>query len=86
MSAEQQQTLIAVITAINDDQDIYAAVRADDPASTREVSTILRILRLPDVHFKHGEAPNIVLDRVLDLLRDRLAKPSLMENHGDGYW
>lgn len=85
MSAEQQRTLRAVVTAINAGEDIYAAVRADDPASTREISTVIRILRLPAVAFEHGESPDVVLGRILDLLEaaadgEELGPPSFMDS------
>jgi hypothetical protein len=66
--AEMQRTLLTVITAINAGRDIHAAVGASGPADIRDVSTILRILRLPAVGFRHGEPPDVVLARILDLL------------------
>lgn len=85
MSAEQRRTLLAGVAAINDGRDIHAAVRANDPASTREVSTILRILRLSAVGFQHGEPPDVVLARILDLPEaaadgEDLEPPSFMDS------
>jgi hypothetical protein len=85
LPAEMQRTLLAVIAAINAGEDIHATVRADDPASIRDVSTILRILRLPAVGFQHGEPPDVVLGRILDLLEaaadgEDLEPPSFMDS------
>jgi hypothetical protein len=86
MPAEMQRQLLTVIRAINAGKNIHAAVGAEGPAAIRDVSTILRILRLPDVHFRHSEEPDVVLARILNLLRERFEKPSLLEIRDDGYW
>lgn len=69
MPAEMRQMLLTVIAAINAGRDVHAAVGADGPAATRDVSMILRILRLPAVGFRHGQEPRVVLARILDLLQ-----------------
>ena len=86
MPAEMQQTLLTVITAINSGKNVHAAIGAEGPAATRDVSMILRILRGPDVHFQHGEAPDVVLARILDVLRERNKQPGLLDTGDDGYW
>lgn len=68
MPAEMQRQLLTVIRAINAGKNIHAAVGAQGPAAIRDVSMMLRILRLPAVGFRHGEAPDVVLARILDLL------------------
>lgn len=72
MSAEQQRLFLAVVTAINEGRDLYkaaAAVMAPEPEPARhEMNALIRILRLPDVGFRHGHDPAVVLARILDLL------------------
>lgn len=75
MSAQQQQVLRAVVDAINAGRSPHDAVNAEGPAATRYMSMILRILRLPDVGFRHGEPSEVVLARILDLLKAHAEHP-----------
>lgn len=87
MSAEQQQLLRTVVTAINQGRDIYGAVRqlpGPEP-DKQEMSAILSILRNPDVGFRHGQAPEVALARILALLKahangEDTIQPSIMND------
>lgn len=73
MSAEQQDLLRTVVDAINRGVDIYGAVRerVSPVPDKRDMATLLRILRLPEVGFRHGEPPDVVVARIMDLLEAR---------------
>lgn len=76
MTAEQQTTLLTVVDAINRGTDIYSAVRQlpTPMPDKQEIAAILHILRNPDVGFRHGQPPEAVLARVLELLESHLPK------------
>lgn len=72
MTAEQQLLLRTVVDALNRGTDIYGTVRAlpTPPPDKSEMAAILAILRNPEVGFRHGQAPEIVLARILHLLEE----------------
>ncbi|WP_280410663.1 hypothetical protein [Nocardia asiatica] len=76
MTGDQQVLLRAVVDAINDaarpvtPEQItrYLAGRIDPVPNVDDVTTIVHILKLPNVAYRRGEASGIVLARVLDAL------------------
>ncbi|MEU1550223.1 hypothetical protein [Nocardia sp. NPDC005745] len=76
MSAEQQALVRAVVDGINaaarpvtaPELGRYLAGRITPAPEPGDVETVLRILDLPAVAFERGEAPGVVLARILDVL------------------
>ncbi|WP_280246282.1 hypothetical protein [Nocardia abscessus] len=76
MTADQQALLRAVVDGINTaarpvtatELTTYLAGRITPAPEREDVETVLRILELPAVAFERGEAPGIVLARILDVL------------------
>ncbi|PKV76731.1 hypothetical protein [Nocardia fluminea] len=67
MSAVQQRLVLAVVDALNNAADFYTAVCAaiTPPPASADVDTVLRILALAPIAYKHGERPAAVLARIL---------------------
>lgn len=73
MSGQQQQLLRTIIEAINRSDDLYgAAGNVSPPPDPNDIRLSLRILRLPDIGFRHGEPADLVIARIMDLYEARI--------------